>query len=120
MAPFSGPGGATHAFSVTYTDDLGIDVSDIDSSDVRVTGPNGYDELAVLLGVDESADGTPRTATYRIPAPGGTWDIADDGTYSVSMQVDEVQTQTMLSSRSRVIPTPARLNSAREYSRALL
>ena len=32
--------------SISYSDNLGIDASTIDTGDLRVTGPNGYDRLA--------------------------------------------------------------------------
>src|SRR5205085_1266322 len=37
-----------------------------------------------------SSNGTPRTAIYRIPAPGGSWDSADNGTFSVALQSSQV------------------------------
>lgn len=80
----------SYDFTVTYTDDSAIDVSTLDSNDVRVTGPNGFDVLAQFLGVDVNTDGSPRTATYRIAAPGGTWGIADSGTYTISVEASEV------------------------------
>lgn len=77
-------------FTVTYRDNAGIDASTIDSADVRVTGPNGYSQTATLVSVDSTTDGTPRTATYRVPSPGGSWDSADNGTYTVTMQTGAV------------------------------
>ncbi len=83
-------GGTSHSFNVTYTDNVAIDYSDLDGSDVRVTGPSGYNQLASFVSVDIPSDGTPRVATYRINAPGGTWDMADNGTYTVAMQAAQV------------------------------
>ena len=83
-------GTAPYEFTVTYIDDRAIRVSTLDSTDVRVTGPNGYDELATYIGVDLNGDGTPRQATYRINAPGGTWDEVDAGIYFVRQEADEV------------------------------
>ena len=83
-------GGTHHTFSVTYTDNRAINVSTIDSNDIRVTGPNGYNQLAQLVSVNSSTNGTPRIATYRIAAPGGTWDATDDGSYGVSMAANQV------------------------------
>jgi hypothetical protein len=79
-----------HDVTVTYTDNMAVDVSDLDSSDVRVTGPDG-EELAVSLqGVDADVDGTVRWAVYRIGGPDGTWDFTDNGTYTVWMEPGEV------------------------------
>jgi hypothetical protein len=83
-------GGTTYPFAITYLDNRTIDVSTIGSGDVAVTGPNGFNQLATLVSVDRSRDGTPRVATYNLNAPGGTWDAADDGTYGITMRLNEV------------------------------
>ncbi|MBD1909288.1 right-handed parallel beta-helix repeat-containing protein [Leptolyngbya sp. FACHB-8] len=77
-------------FTVAYSDNAGIDASTIDNADVRVTGPNGFSQTATLVSVNSTTDGTPRTATYQVNAPGGSWDSADNGTYSVAMQTGAV------------------------------
>jgi CSLREA domain-containing protein len=82
----TGGGGTTHDFTVTYTDNVAIDVGSLDNNDILVTGPNSYSQTATFVSVNNSTNGTPRTATYRITAPGGTWDNADDGTYTVQMK----------------------------------
>jgi len=79
-------GGATsYTFSVTYSDDVAIKVSTLNTGDVTVSGPNGFTATPTFLGVNDNSDGTPRVATYSFTPPGGTWDTADDGTYSVSV-----------------------------------
>lgn len=83
----SGP----HTFTVTYQSEVGIDVSSLDSSDLWVTGPLGYGQLATFIGVDSSTNGSPRVATYQITAPGGSWNGADNGTYMVTMQASQVR-----------------------------
>src|SRR5205814_2480358 len=40
--------------------------------------------------LDNSTNGTPRTATYQFLAPGGSFDPADDGTYTVTLQSNQV------------------------------
>jgi len=40
------PGTGPKQFTVTYTDNLAIDVSTIDGSDIRINGPNGYNRAA--------------------------------------------------------------------------
>jgi hypothetical protein len=87
-APKDGEAGYT--FTVTYSDQVGVKVSSLDNCDIRVTGP-GFDQLAALVGVDDSTDGKVRTATYSIPAPGGAWALADTGTYTVSMEPNQAE-----------------------------
>ena len=83
-------GGGDHAFGVRYEDDDAVDVASIDSGDIRVTGPHGFDVAATLVGVDDPNNQTPITATYSISAPGGSWDGADNGTYTILLQAGEV------------------------------
>ncbi len=82
---------STATFAVTYTDaDDSVLFSTIDGDDILVTGPNGFSQLAALVSIDQPGDGSPRTAIYRITAPDGAWDSGDNGTYTVSMQVNQV------------------------------
>ena len=84
-------GQAKVQFSVTYSNSVPINVSTIDSSDIRVTGPNGYDQLAGMVSLDFSSNGTPRTATYQVTTPGGgNWSYANNGTYQVTMRAGQV------------------------------
>ncbi len=83
-------GGLTYSFTVTYSDNVTIDASTIGSTNVRVTGPNGFSQVATLVAVNDSSNGSPRTATYQISCPGGYWDIGDNGTYTISMLASQV------------------------------
>ncbi|HOD83686.1 MAG TPA: Ig-like domain-containing protein, partial [Phycisphaerae bacterium] len=84
-------GGDSHTFSVTYSDAVAVDVSTLDDIDIRVTGPGGFNRATVLVGVDVGSDGKVRTATYRVTAPGGSWDAGDNGLYSVMLAAGEVR-----------------------------
>jgi hypothetical protein len=82
----------TKQFTVTYSDNLAIDVSSIDNNDVRVTGPNGYDRLGQFVSLNVSGNGTPRVATYAIAPPAGSaWTAIDSGVYTISMQPGQVR-----------------------------
>jgi hypothetical protein len=83
-------GATSHSFTVDYADNVAIAVSSVDSSDIQVTGPNGFTTLATLVSVNSSENGTPRTATYEIIAPGGIWDIGDNGTYAIALVGNQV------------------------------
>jgi hypothetical protein len=85
------PGGTTYDFTVTYTDDLSVDVASLNTGDVLVTGPNAFSQTAAFVSVTPTGNGTPRTATYRITAPGGTWDGLDNGTYTLTQQATQVR-----------------------------
>ncbi len=81
---------ATHTFTVTWSDNVAVLVSSLDDGDLLVTGPNGFTTTANFVSVDQGPNGTPRTATYRINAPGGRWNVNDNGTYTVSVRANQV------------------------------
>ena len=81
---------STANFSVTFSDNLGIDVATIDASDLTVTAPNGTVIPVTLTGVNATGNGSPRTAVYSIAAPGGTWNAADIGDYTVAIKAAAV------------------------------
>jgi hypothetical protein len=84
-------GGATHSFTIVLSDNLAIDIASLDGSDIRVTGPGGFDQPATFVSLTPATSGTPRTATYRITAAGGSWDSADNGIYTVTLQANQVR-----------------------------
>ncbi len=83
-------GSPSHTFTLTLTDETAIRVASLGSSNLVVVGPSGYTNYAEYVGVDTPSDGTPRIATYSVPAPGGTWDAADNGAYQVILQEGEI------------------------------
>ena len=85
-------GAAALDFTVSYSDATsGVLHSALDGNDVIVDLPGGGTATATLVGVDLAGNGTPRVATYRIAAPGGTWDVADSGTYTIRQAAGEVR-----------------------------
>jgi len=84
-------GSAANTITVRYYDGNGVDASTLDGSDLRVTGPNGYNQSPSLLQVMPTGDPRHVTAVYSVPAPGGTWDRADQGDYTVSLRAAQVQ-----------------------------
>jgi hypothetical protein len=80
-----------HSFSVTYSDNTAISVATIGATDITVRAPNGSPLSVEFTGIDNSTDGTPRTATYSVTAPDGTWDSADNGVYQIILQNNEVR-----------------------------
>ena len=82
---------STHTFTVTYTDDVAINVATVNTGDIRVTGPNGYNQIAQLLSINNNSNGTPRTATYSITPPGGgAWAVQNNGSYEVFIESGQV------------------------------
>ncbi|HEY9621427.1 MAG TPA: SGNH/GDSL hydrolase family protein [Crinalium sp.] len=89
--PAIAAGGGDATFTITYSDNAGIDITSLDANDVVVTGPGGFSQVATLVSIDTNSNGTPRTATYRIGARGGSWSADDNGTYTLSLQTNQVK-----------------------------
>jgi hypothetical protein len=83
-------GGTSYSFTVRYSDDGPIPDNNFDDKDVRVSGPGGYDVPAKFISASFNGSGQQATVTYSIIPPGGSWDSADNGTYTVVMQQDQV------------------------------
>jgi hypothetical protein len=88
--PVDTAGGADHTFIVTYSDALGVDVGRLDDNDLFVSGPDAMPHDATLVTVVNATNGSPRSAVYRIAAPGGYWDGADNGTYNIFVRPNQV------------------------------
>ncbi|MDX2216770.1 MAG: hypothetical protein SFY66_26125 [Oculatellaceae cyanobacterium bins.114] len=78
-------------FTVTYADNGAVTRSSVDSNDILVTGPNGFSQLATLIGVNLNADSPSLVATYQVTPPGGTWDDTESGLYGVTLQPNQIR-----------------------------
>lgn len=85
----SSAGATSYSFSVRYQDNAGINVSSLNTGDI-VVSRSGFSQTATFVSVDVSSNGTPRTATYSITPPGGSWDSSDNGSYSIALQASQV------------------------------
>src|SRR6185437_1479523 len=83
----------------------GIATSSFGSGDLKITGPNGYSSAASVIGMDSSSDGTPRTAFYSIPAPGGSWDSSDNGAYTIALNDNGVKDTTGVYAAGKTLGT---------------
>jgi phosphodiesterase/alkaline phosphatase D-like protein len=84
-------GGGSYDFQVTYSDNVAINGSTLQTGNVVVSGPNSFNSAPVFLSVNTGGDGTPRTATYRLTPPGGSWSESDNGVYTLSMAANQVK-----------------------------
>jgi hypothetical protein len=76
-------------FVVIYDDNVFLDTGTIDNLDLVVTGPNGFNQRATLFSL-VSTIGTSATATYTVPAPNGLLAPTANGTYTVTLQANQV------------------------------
>ena len=110
-------GSAKYSFSVTYRDDVAVKGDTINDQDVLVTGPNNFSQLAKLVSVSPAGNGSLLTAVYSIDAPGGSWDAADEGLYTLTLQANQISdtsnnfspTTTLGSLQVDVTPPTAKL-----------
>jgi hypothetical protein len=73
-------GSSSYSFTISYSSAIGIDTSTVDNYAVKVTGPNGYSQLATVSNV--TTTGSTTVATYTVAAPASSWTA---GTYTVSL-----------------------------------
>ena len=89
---------AQETFTVTYTDPTndGISIATVDSSDLLVTGPNGFSQVAAFnaLPGNQTSDATPLAAAYQVTPTDGTWSPNDDGVYTISVLPNAVQSDS--------------------------
>ncbi len=117
-----------HAFKVNYSDNVAIKVSTLDSTDIRITGPNHYSRLAHFVSIHKPGDGDARTATYTFTDASGKWTAADNGTYTVSLlakQVSDTSNNFMLTRKlgAIVVAIPkstAKTAPAQTFSRSTI
>ncbi len=90
VADVMSPGGTVHTARVDYADDAGIDLTSLGATDVRVSGPGGADLPVTGFSLANGATASTRGVIYTFAAPGGAWDAADNGQYTVSVREGEV------------------------------
>lgn len=79
-------GDTSYSFTVVYNDSDGtIDATTIDTSDVSVS--KGATNLTVT---NATWDASTHTATYTVTPPGGSWDDADNGTWTIGIVGSQV------------------------------
>lgn len=80
------PGGNTYDLTVTYSElDGEIDLASIGMQDITVLpGPLTVQSTAL------SGSSSQLSVTYVLQPPGGSWDFSDGGTYTVSVNPDQV------------------------------
>lgn len=79
-------GAAAYSFTVAYSDDIAVFTGSLDGSEIVVScAATGYSATATLASLDDPLNGPQRNAVYTIIPPGGTWDSADNGSYTIAL-----------------------------------
>jgi hypothetical protein len=80
-----------YTFTITYSDNVAVSLASLSNAVVVVLPPSGAPIAATVVSIQASGatDGAGNAAsfvvTYQITPPGGSWTVADDGTYSVNL-----------------------------------
>lgn len=82
-------GDANHRFTVSYASPNGVNPATLDHNDIRVTGPNNFNQLAKLLGYRVREDGSV-WATYQISPPTSLWNPSHNGQYTITLEPGQV------------------------------
>lgn len=61
-----------------------MDIASVSTGFIRITGPNGFSQIATLVSKRFQPGSLQRTvtATFRVDAPGGAWSMSDNGEYA--------------------------------------
>ena len=102
-------GTTTYTFTVNYLDPFVLNSGKLGNSNIMVTGPNGFYELATFVSAAtpyiDSNNYQHTVATYRITAPSGAWGAGQNGTYSVTLLPGQALDSSGAFAQSGVIGT---------------
>jgi hypothetical protein len=94
--PGSVRAGASYTITISYADSAGVSLSSLDASNLLINGPNSFSTTAQFVRARLQSHGTVAVATYRLVNPSGAWTAAEGGTYTITLQPNQI-----LDSRSR-------------------
>ncbi|MFL5331250.1 MAG: beta strand repeat-containing protein [Gemmataceae bacterium] len=96
FADITTAGASSYSFNVVYTDDVNLDTASFNSTNVKVTAPDGVTTIAVTYNPGDYTIGAgSATVKYSIPAFGGpTWQSSADGFYDISIKSGTQVTDT--------------------------
>lgn len=83
---------AAVAVTVSYADEVAIDAASLDVGDLVVTGPGGavLTVASAMIPAGRAGRNGSVTVSYAVSAPGGEWNHARNGAYSIRMAAGEV------------------------------
>ena len=74
---------------VVYTDDVALSYASLQTGNIVISGPGGS-ITATFVGASPNANAASITAEYHFTPPGGAWNAANAGTYSVNLDGTQV------------------------------
>ncbi|MCA9122831.1 MAG: VCBS repeat-containing protein [Planctomycetaceae bacterium] len=99
--------GTSYEFAVSVRDNVAVDVDSFDDFDIAVRLVDGpvFQGLARFKSATPSTDGSPIEVVYELTPPGGAWDSADNGTYEISVQPNQLRDTSGNAARDEVLGT---------------
>jgi hypothetical protein len=88
------PGATFYTFSVTYRDNLAVDMGTVGADDVSVTDANGNPLAVSLVPTPDATNTRVRTIRYKVRPPNGKWDAGANGTYFIKLNAGAVRDTT--------------------------
>jgi uncharacterized delta-60 repeat protein len=89
-AEVTAAGSTPETIRVQYADSEAVDLRSLGAGNLTVTLPGGAVETPTFVGVESTGDDQQLVADYSLPAPGGGWTAADDGTCTISLAANQV------------------------------
>ncbi|MCX6873699.1 MAG: putative Ig domain-containing protein [Verrucomicrobia bacterium] len=83
-----------HIFPVTFWDDVSVLNASVATGAVRVTGPNGYTQVATFYSKTPTSDGIKAVANFHVMPPvagAGFWNGAANGVYTIAVEPNVVR-----------------------------
>jgi uncharacterized delta-60 repeat protein len=87
-------GAATETVTVTYTDDVSVDVESIDKPNISVVGPGSVSLTVTGVTFAPTFDAKTVVATYTVAAPGGGFEAINNGSYTVTLLSNQVSDES--------------------------
>lgn len=82
-------GAPAHFVTILYGDNTAVSVASIGVDDITASGPGGAATVSAVS-VTPTTDAASVQAVYSLSAPGGTFDAADDGAYTITLPAGAV------------------------------
>lgn len=78
-------------FFIVWRDNVGLDITSIQNSDLIINGPALTNSAAVFIGGSANNEGTVVSGLYQVSPPGGDWEPSENGVYTVSIAASKVK-----------------------------
>lgn len=83
-------GATSHTIAVQYVDNVLVNVSTLNSTDLVIEGPTGQQLPVTFTTSTPGTNSNSVLATYSLTPPGGAWDSTDNGIYQVRLMSGQV------------------------------